>query len=173
MLAGLGICTGVLSWAFSASLGLSALLAISSLAYNTLRIAGACYLTYLGARILMRARHSSSSKWDSGPARHSDANGSRWFRRGFFTNILNPKVGVFYISFLPQFIPAGVHVLAFSMLLSLIHATEGIVWFFLLAKATDSLSRWLLQAGVARTIDAAMGAVFIAFGIRLALDDGR
>lgn len=88
----------------------------------------------------------------------------RWFVRGFLTNILNPKVGVFYLSFVPQFIPPGVHALPFSMLLAFIHATEGILWFLLLSCATDLLSHWLHRPGVATTLDYATGVVLVGFG---------
>jgi threonine/homoserine/homoserine lactone efflux protein len=89
------------------------------------------------------------------------------------TNLLNPKVGVFYLSFLPQFIPAGVQVWSFSMLLALIHAIEGVLWFLLLTSATESLSGWLRQRRVVMALESAMGAIFIAFGLKLAFDKGR
>jgi threonine/homoserine/homoserine lactone efflux protein len=89
------------------------------------------------------------------------------------TNLLNPKVGVFYLSFLPQFIPAGVQVWSFSMLLALIHATEGLLWFLLLTSATGFFSSWLKRRGTVMVLDSAMGAVLIAFGLKLAFDKTR
>ena len=142
MLAGMGICSGVSAWGLATSIGLSVLLTISRFAFNALRIAGAGYLLYLGVRLLVGKRivpvkgiHvSTQSKRERGP---------NWFMRGFLTNILNSKVGVFYVSFLPQFIPAGVRVLPFGMLLTFIHATESTLWFLMLSHATQLLSRWL------------------------------
>ena len=96
-----------------------------------------------------------------------------WLKRGLLTNLLNPKVGVFYVSFLPQFIPAGVQVWSFSILLASIHATEGLLWFLLLTNATELLSGWLRQRSVAMALDTAMGAVFIAFGLKLAFERAR
>jgi threonine/homoserine/homoserine lactone efflux protein len=93
-----------------------------------------------------------------------------WLKRGLLTNLLNPKVGVFYLSFLPQFIPTGVQVWAFSMLLALIHATEGLLWFLLLTNATEVISSWLRQRRVVVALDSAMGAIFIAFGLKLAFE---
>jgi hypothetical protein len=86
------------------------------------------------------------------------------------TNLLNPKIGVFYVSFLPQFIPAGVQVWSFSMLLASIHATQGILWFLLITNAAEFFSIWLRRRRVVMALDSAMGAVFIAFGLKLAFD---
>ena len=97
----------------------------------------------------------------------------RWFVRGLLTNLLNPKVGVFYVTFLPQFIPAGVSVTLFSMLLAAIHAAEGILWFCLLTLATRPLSRWLRRPLVAQTLDRAMGTAFVGFGLGLVFDNRR
>jgi len=175
MLAGVGICSGCLLWGAAASFGLSALLAVSGFAYNVLRIVGAIYLGYLGIKLFVRAFASTSSNAATGPVWKEDrSTGSfLWFKRGLLTNFLNPKVGVFYLSFLPQFIPAGVQVWSFSMLLALIHATEGILWFLLLANATELLSSWLRQRRVVAALDSAMGAILIAFGLKLAFDKAR
>jgi threonine/homoserine/homoserine lactone efflux protein len=115
----------------AASFGLSALLAVSGFAYNVLRIVGAIYLGYLGIKLFIRAFASTSSNNAAGPVWKEDQStrSSLWLKRGLLTNFLNPKIGVFYLGFLPQFIPAGVQVWSFSMLLALIHATEGLLWF--------------------------------------------
>jgi threonine/homoserine/homoserine lactone efflux protein len=175
MLAGIGICFGCLFWGGAASFGLSALLAVSGFAYNVLRIVGAIYLGYLGIKLFIRAFASTSSSSTGEPVWKKDKGGgnSLWLKRGLLTNLLNPKVGVFYLSFLPQFIPAGVQVWSFSMLLALIHATEGILWFLLLASATESLSGWLRQRSVIMVLDGAMGAIFVTFGLKLAFDKVR
>jgi threonine/homoserine/homoserine lactone efflux protein len=177
MLAGAGICCSCLLWGLAASVGLGTLLAASQAAYRTLRLAGAGYLIFLGAKMLLRKRQPASAMGGalSPPVSASSAGASapRWFVRGFLTNLLNPKVGVFYVTFLPQFIPAGVRVTLFSMLLAAIHATEGILWFSVLTLATRPLSRWLCRPPVARTLDRATGAVLAGFGLGLALDNRR
>lgn len=175
MLAGAGICVGCLAWGLGASVGLGALVAASELAYDVLRILGACYLIFLGSKLLLRRRSSASGvgESDAEPGSHSDTPALRWFVRGFFTNILNPKVGVFYATFLPLFIPAGVNVTGFSMLLASIHAAQGILWFALLTSATRPLAHWLGRPGVVATLDRATGAVLVGFGLRLALQRGR
>jgi threonine/homoserine/homoserine lactone efflux protein len=172
MLAGFGICFGCLAWGVAASFGLSALLAVSQFAYNALRIIGACYLGYLGITFFIRAFSAKSpdgtteSDWKD----HVSTAGFQWLRRGLLTNLLNPKVGIFYLSFLPQFIPAGVQVWSFSMLLASIHATQGILWFLLITNATEFFSIWPRRRRVVVALDGAMAAVFLAFGLKLAFD---
>jgi threonine/homoserine/homoserine lactone efflux protein len=173
MLAAIGICFGCLLWGVAASFGLSALLAVSGFAYKVLRIVGAIYLGYLGIKLLIRAFASTSSNSGAEPEEYASRDGSLWFKRGLLTNLLNPKVGVFYLSFLPQFIPTGVPVWSFSVLLALIHATEGLLWFLLLTNATELISNWLRQRRVLMALDSAMGATFIAFGLKLAFDKAR
>jgi threonine/homoserine/homoserine lactone efflux protein len=175
LLAGAGICLGCLTWGLAASVGLGSLLAVSRLAYDTLRVVGACYLMFLGATLFFRARPGLVELEQAAWPRAADSSnrGLRWFARGFLTNILNPKVGVFYVTFLPQFVPVGVNVTSFSMLLAAIHATEGALWFAALTLATRPLSSWLRRPRVARTLDRTTGAVFVGFGLGLVLDKGR
>ena len=184
LMAGLGICAGCLVWGALAALGLGSLLAVSTLAYDTLRICAAAYLFYLGAKLLWRTfprRKAAAGALQSeiqskaGPETRSQpapatTSAAGWFLRGCLTNALNPKVGVFYITFLPQFIPAGADVLRFSLLLATIHAVLGVLWFALLVAATRPLARWLSRPAVMRGLDRMTGAVFIAFGLRLALE---
>jgi RhtB (resistance to homoserine/threonine) family protein len=175
--AGVGICLGVLIWGLSASVGLGALLSASRIAYNVLRVAGACYLVFLGCKMFFRSGLALAQDADldfaltDKPAKVEDP--QRWFVRGLLTNLLNPKVGVFYVTFLPLFIPAGVNVVGFSMLLAVIHVVEGILWFAVLIAAVRPLSIWLRNARVARTLDRLTGAVFVGFGLRLLLDKSR
>ena len=173
MLAGIGICFGCLLWGAAASFGLSALLAVSGFAYGVLRIAGAIYLGYLGIKLLIRAFASTSSNSGAELEEYGSGDGSLWFKRGLLTNLLNPKVGVFYLSFLPQFIPTGVPVWSFSVLLAFIHATQGFLWFLLLTNATELISSWLRQRRVVTALDSLTGAILIAFGLKLVLEKAR
>ncbi|HEV2287926.1 MAG TPA: LysE family translocator [Candidatus Acidoferrales bacterium] len=176
-LAGTGICSGLFGWALAVSVGLGALLAVSHLAYNALRIVGACYLIYLGGKIFFRksAALAETERLASAEvaAAASSESAARWFARGFLCNILNPKVGVFYVTFLPQFIPAGVGVTSFILLLASIHVAEGLLWFVVLISATNLLSSWLRRPRVAKAIDRVTGAVLVGFGLALALEKSR
>jgi threonine/homoserine/homoserine lactone efflux protein len=161
---GLGIVTGCFAWAAIVAGGLSALLVASELAYNALRWAGATYLLYVGFRLLCTPRASFVNET-------APQNGGRGaFARGALTNLLNPKVGIFYVSFLPQFIPSGVPVAPFTLLLGAIHALLGVFWFVALIAATRPVTQWLRRPSVVRRLDRITGGIFIAFGARLAIE---
>lgn len=175
--ASVGICLGCLTWGFAVSIGLGALLSASQLSYDGLRIAGAGYLIVLrinvwrhGSRLAPTAAEGDSEVGGRTACYESP---SAWLVRGFLTNVLNPKVGVFYISFMPMFVPPGVNVSSFSMLLALIHALESLVWFAVLVVGTQSVSSWLGTPRVVTTINRASGTVFIIVGTRLLFDRER
>lgn len=169
MLAGLGIGVGCLMWGLAASVGLGALLAVSRAAYDALRLVGAAYLIYLGVRMILYAK---AFEVDT-QAGQAPGEGARWFVRGLLTNLLNPKVGVFYVTFLPQFVPTGVNVTGFSMLLATIHVVEGLLWFLVLTQATRAMSGWLRRPRVTRNLDRGTGAVLVGFGLALLIDRRR
>ncbi len=162
-LAALGIVCGCLAWGAAVALGLGVLLAASQAAYTVLKWAGAAYLAWLGVGLILRPRSKLELAADGGRR-------GNWWLRGFLTNLLNPKVGVFYVSFLPQFVPAHVPTGPFIFLLAAIHAGLGVLWFAVLIAATAPLKRWLSHAAVVRWLDRATGAVFLGFGARLALE---
>jgi threonine/homoserine/homoserine lactone efflux protein len=160
--AALGICLGCLAWGTLVALGLGVLLKASELAYLILKWIGAIYLLYLGIRLIMVPRSETDSGEVHPPPRAS------WFLRGLLTNLLNPKVGVFYVSFLPQFIPAGASVPATTLLLAAIHSGLGLLWFLLLIGATRPLARALQGGRLVRSLDRLTGGVLIFFGLKLA-----
>jgi threonine/homoserine/homoserine lactone efflux protein len=165
-----GICLGLLIWGTATSLGLTAVVAVSTVAYNALRIAGACYLVYLGVR-MWRREHSFQVD-EAGPASRGQGAHS-WLVRGLLTNLLNPKVGVFYVTLLPQFIPRGASVIGYSLLFTSIHVAEGILWLTILTTAVRPLRSWLTRRSVVRALDRGTGAVLIGCGIALALEERR
>jgi threonine/homoserine/homoserine lactone efflux protein len=166
--AGAGICCGLLSWGVLASAGLAALLAASHEAYELLRLAGAGYVVYLGLRCLRRLRANTATA--DATAFASTGSGSRWFMRGLLTNLLNPKVGVFYVTFLPQFVPVGANAVVVCVALAGVHAAESLVWFCTLASLAHGLGDWLRRRRVRACLDGISGGVFIAFGVKLALE---
>lgn len=171
--AGLGVTAGLLAWGMVAALGLGAVFAASQTAYTVLRWVGGAYLIWLGLRLIVTTPvppEDAPAKTRAGTERGTGTAGS-WLVRGFLSNLLNPKIGVFYITFLPHFIPADAPVVAFSLLLAVLHVLETLLWFAALILATDRLGRWLRRPAVARALDRLTGGVLIAFGLRLALED--
>lgn len=161
--AALGIDTGCLIWGALVALGLGALMAVSELAYTLLKICGATYLCWLGLQLLMRPRSSFSN---------SDGNISsngNWFVKGMLGNVLNPKMGIFYVSFLPQFIPAGHSPLIWTFILVSIHVAIGTMWSVTLILSTHWASAILKRSTVVKVMDRATGGLFLCFAAKLAL----
>jgi threonine/homoserine/homoserine lactone efflux protein len=166
-LAGAGIAMGCFGWASAVALGLGALLAASEFGYSVLRWIGAAYLVWLGYRML---RHPRRCFLATG---RGAGGGRAAFARGVLTNLLNPKVGIFYVSFLPQFVPEGAPVARYILLLGAMHAALGLLWFACLIVATHPLARLLGRPTVVQTMDRLTGSVFVAFGVGLALESRR
>ena len=160
--AAIGIDTGCFIWGALVALGLGALLAVSELAYTILKICGAGYLCWLGLQLLRRPRSSFSE---------NDGNTSsqgNWFVKGMLGNVLNPKMGIFYVSFLPQFIPAGHSPLIWTFILVSIHVLIGTLWSVTLIMSTHFASGILKKKRVIRAMDRATGGLFLCFAARLA-----
>ncbi len=164
--AGAGIVTGVMGWGLLTALGIGGLLAVSDMAYRILQMAGAAYLTWLGLRLLLNALRPHGG--NATPAGEADA-ATGWFWRGVLTNLLNPKVGLFYVSLLPQFIPAGGSPLLYGAAFSLIHAALGLVWFLGLARLLRPLGGLLRRPAFQRGMDGVTGTLFVVLGAGLAL----
>ncbi|MFG1945456.1 LysE family translocator [Nonomuraea sp. NPDC048826] len=162
----LGIQLGTLLWGVLTAAGLATLLAASQLAYDILRYAGAAYLVVMGLRMLLATRKAA-------PADLPDAREVRFrtgFRRGLVTNLLNPKVGAFYVAMLPQFIPADAPHAAVGLLLAGVHVAEGLVWSTGLIAFAAAMSGVLRSPRVRLLLDRVTGTVIVGFGVRLAVD---
>lgn len=168
-MAAIGVALGCLIWGASVSLGLGALLQASELAYTIVKAAGAAYLIWLGGKLLLRPRTALGSDAPRGRTR----SGGDAFWRGFLTNLLNPKVGVFYVTFLPQFVPVGANVAAYSFFLACIHVLLVLAWFSLLIAATAPLNQFLRRPSAVKTLDRLTGGIFIAFGLKIATSSAR
>lgn len=179
--AALGISAGCLVHVAAAALGVSALLAASRAAFGVLKWVGAIYLVWVGVQMLRSSLHPSASIRIAARADQSSAGGpfhaqtplATVFRRGFLTNVLNPKVAVFFLAFVPQFIAPGTAQTAWVFLaLGLLFTVNGLLvcigwalaaaWAARRAGALQRATRWL---------DGVAGGLFIAFGIKLALTD--
>jgi threonine/homoserine/homoserine lactone efflux protein len=161
----LGICAGLPIHATASALGLSLILATSAEAFTVVKFVGAGYLTYLGIRTI---RDSLRPTVDPQVAAARSRGGATAFAQGWLSNVLNPKVALFYLTLLPQFISPGDNVLAKSLLLAGIHAVLGLVWLPLYAYAIDRIGA--LVRGARRWLERLSGAALIGLGVRLALE---
>ena len=164
LLATLGICSGLLVHATASALGLSVILATSAEAFTIVKLAGAAYLVYLGVQALRGSFRPDASDVPT-PRRRASP-----FLQGVFSNVLNPKVAVFYLTFLPQFMSPGDNVLARSLAFAVAHAVMGIVWLSAYAYVLSRISAGLGRAGVRQWLERVTGGVLIALGARLALE---
>lgn len=166
--AGAGICAGLFVWAVAAALGVSALLAASEVAYTALRWIGAAYMVYLGVRMLIAAVRGTSGDHD-GDAAPALVRRGQAFRTGFTVNLLNPKVGAFYVALIPQFMVPGVAPAVMGVLLAVVHIAVCLAWFVLLIALVGVVSGWLRRPAVQRGMDGVVGTALVGFGAKLAL----
>jgi threonine/homoserine/homoserine lactone efflux protein len=187
MLTILGIGAGCLIHATASALGISAILATSATAYNVVKTVGAAYLVWLGVQSI----RGSSAAWQLGSSaarqlgssavvggrvaerpssRVAERPSSRAaaFTQGFLTNVLNPKVAIFYLTFLPQFIAPGEPVLTRSLMLASIHIVMGLIWLTAYAWFIDRLGAVLTRPAVKAWLERVTGGLLIALGARLA-----
>jgi threonine/homoserine/homoserine lactone efflux protein len=165
----LGISVGCLVHTFVAAIGLSAVLAASTTAFIAIKVLGAAYLVYLGARLLLaRPRDTVTMEVDS-----ADQPGA-WsaFRQGILTNVLNPKVALFFFALLPQFIaPDSTSKTLAFLALGATFITTGTLWCLVLAVGAARLRTSFTRSPALRAaLDRIVGTIFVVLGIRLALD---
>ncbi|GAB3584231.1 LysE family translocator [Amycolatopsis endophytica] len=160
-----GINLGCLVWGTASIAGLTALLAASRIAYDVVRIGGAAYLLWLGGSALWRSfRHQvPDAEVIVEPGRGA-------LRAGLVTNLLNPKVGVFYLSLLPQFLPAGSGQAAWGALLVFVHVALGWAWMSTVLLLANQARRFLMRTAVKRWLDRLTATVLIGLGVRIATE---
>ncbi|MBC8950029.1 LysE family translocator [Xenorhabdus sp. TS4] len=165
--AALGINTGCFIWGAMVAFGLGTLIAVSELAFNILKWCGALYLCWLGIQMIWHPQK------DLGREVSSSVKGQNWFIKGMLGNVLNPKMGVFYISFLPQFIPQGHSPTLWTFSLVAIHVLLGTLWSLLLIYATRPLSHLLRRENVIKWMNRATGGLFLLFAFKLVMSSRR
>lgn len=138
-------------------------IAASQLAYDIIRFCGAAYLCWLGLKLILNPRCALTAS----DIQSENHNG--WFWKGFISNVLNPKVGIFYVSFLPQFIPAGGNFMGWTLILVTIHIAVTALWFSVLNLLMSPLSKALRNPAVIGVMDRITGLVFIGFAAKLLL----
>ena len=156
-----GVSVGLIGWGLATALGVAAVLAASATVFSLLKIAGGAYLVFLGLQTLWALRRGHDVERVSGRAKGSP------FRQGLVTNLLNPKLAVFFTTLLPQFISADDPYLAKSILLAVLFIVIGLAWltvYVLIVAAVAGSRRFRV------TVEAISGAVLVALGLRLAVD---
>src|SRR5690348_14259384 len=172
-----GTLSGLTVWALAAALGLSALLRVSHVAYDVLRLCGAAYLIWLGVTSFGNFRRKGTGPVS--PAAGVAARGQapaqpgRAYLNGMLSNLLNPKISVFFMAFLPAFVPAGASVSQFSLVLGAWFIAETGLWLAVVAWLADRGMRWLRRPRVQRWLERITGIVLIGFGLRLATESHR
>lgn len=161
-----GICTGLLFHAAMSALGLSVILHESARPYSLVKMAGAFYLIYLGFKSLYGVLKGTSTSFTK--VTGEKINSSLAFRQGLLTNILNPKVAVFYLTFLPQFVDQTRNVFIQSISLAGIHIAMSFVWLSAIEKFVTFFRSQLTKTQVKHSLEAITGMALLYFGIKLA-----
>jgi threonine/homoserine/homoserine lactone efflux protein len=166
-LTAVGVLSGLLVWVTGAILGLSALLRASHTGYDVLRYVGAAYLIWVGLQSLRSRRALTSVE---APARRYGPLLGSGYVAGLATDLLNPKVGVFFVTFLPAFVPHGSDVGVATGTFGAVFIVETLLYFVVLVAVADRVLGWLRDDRKRTLIDRGAGLVFVGFGVRLATD---
>jgi len=166
-----GVLTGLTVWVGAAALGLAAVLRASHDAYAVLRVAGAAYLVWLGVQSLLARRPALGTPEElaGGGLRRTGLLGTG-YGAGLATDLLNPKVGVFFVTFLPAFVPHGRPVGETSVLFGAIFIALTGAYFALLLLLAGRITGWMRNPRIQRRLDRATGLVLVGFGLRLAVE---
>ena len=168
----LGISTGTVIWATLSGFGVAALLQASAEAFTVVRLAGAAYLCLLGVRAIRDAFTHEVEPAVAAEASDRALRFGRPFRQGLLTNLLNPKVGLFYTTLVPQIVDPGDPIAVVSVGVGVAHATIGLAWLALLGAAVDRAGDVLRRPRIRRTLAGFTGGMLVFFGVRVVADPG-
>ena len=171
ILTALGIISGMVVWAFATSLGIVALLLASEPVFHAVRLGGAAYLIYLGARSLWSALQAG--RWREAAADVPAAprlSPRAAFMQGLASNLSNPKMAAFFPSLLPQFATTGDGAFVSLMSLGIVFCAMAFTWLTLYALAVARAGDFMRRRNVKRALEGLMGAALIALGVRIAAE---
>ena len=169
---GIGCCTGIAAWAGAAVLGLSALRAASAATFTVVKLAGACYLLYLGVMSVWHSRRHETDN-DLGTAASGlpvAEDRRRAFRQGLVSNLLNPKIGLIFLTLIPQFVATDEPKVATSAVLAGVFLAMAVVWWRVFSLGVGLLGRTLSRPRVRRTMGRITGVALIGLGLRVATE---
>jgi RhtB (resistance to homoserine/threonine) family protein len=167
MFASFGVAAGLTVWTLAAAVGLAALLQASAVGFLVVKIAGAVYLVWMGIQLLRNPPVTTAPGEGSAQPRRV---AKKALRQGLLTDLSNPKVAVFFTSFLPQFVHGDSHGFASLLMLGLIFCVLTLLWLLFYGFLVGHGSTFLRRPGVRRALDRFTGVVLVAFGIRLAFE---
>lgn len=162
----IGICVGTLGWALAAGFGVATILATSSVLFTALKLAGAAYLIYLGI-MTFRDRDAFASADTAGRA---PLPWHRAFLQGLLSNLLNPKLGVFFLTLLPQFVEPGGSVTVQVLQLALVFDSIGITWLLTYSTLLGAVGAVLTRPGPRRAMRWLTGTILVGLGARVAVE---
>ena len=166
----IGSCAGLMIHTIACVAGLSALIVKSAVAFTILKYIGAIYLCYLGVRTLMALRVKKSQVQEE---QLVEAKGNSSFKQGFITNITNPKVAVFFLTFLPQFLAPNSEPFWAFLAMGIIYAVLTFVWFVFYVYLLNSIRSFMKRPSTQAITEILTGSVLIGFGIKLAFEKGQ
>ncbi|MFS0821289.1 LysE family translocator [Bacillus sp. 1P02SD] len=165
----LGTCCALLIHTSAAVFGLSAIIVKSALLFSVFKYVGAIYLIYLGVKTLWALRKKEvAASVEMNTA--SQFENKSCFKQGFLTNLLNPKVAVFFLTFLPQFVDAGSNTFGPFLIMGFTYTVLTAIWFFLYVYLLNQISTFMKKPKAQNMIEGITGAILIGFGIKLALE---
>lgn len=162
-----GVAIGLTVWTLAAALGIAALLRASEVAFDALKLVGAVYLIWIGVQLLRKPGGAAAAAAAAGARRQR---ASRALRQGLLTDLGNPKIAVFFTSFLPQFVGHGGSAFASLLALGLLFAVLTLTWLAAYGVAVGHGTKLLRRPRVQRVLDRFTGLVFLGFGVRLAFE---
>lgn len=165
----IGICCALSIHTLTAIVGLSAIIAKSALLFSIFKYIGAVYLIYLGIKSLWTLRNQETTET---VVKIKYKNTSS-FKQGFLTNLLNPKIAVFFLTFLPQFVNPGSHTFMPFLILGMTYIVLTIVWYLFYIYLLNQVSAFMKKPKTQKAIEGITGTILIGFGIKLALEKAR
>lgn len=165
----IGTCCALLIHTLAAVVGLSAIIVKSAFVFSIFKYVGAVYLMYLGVKTLWALRDKKKGDLADTEAVHP-AKGTSFFKQGFLTNLLNPKVAVFFLTFLPQFVNAGSATFVPFLIMGITYSLLTAVWFLFYIYLLDHIRAFMNKPKTQTVIEGVTGTILIAFGIKLALE---
>jgi len=165
----LGTCCALLIHTTAAVVGLSAIIVKSAFLFSVFKYVGAVYLVYLGAKTLWALRNKKDTVTDE-VLEASKFDSKSCFKQGFLTNLLNPKVAIFFLTFLPQFVDAGSDTFLPFLAMGIIYSLLTAVWFLLYIYLLNQISAFMKKPKTMKVMEGLTGTVLIGFGLKLALE---